>query len=383
MKIAFLTPEYPHEITGNSGGLGTSIKNLAKAMIAQGNSVSVLVYGQKKDAVFYDEAIKIHQIKNEKVKGLSWYLTRKKIEKLINHLYASGEIEIVEAPDWTGITSFITPKKCPVVIKLHGSDTYFCHLDNRPVKWWNRFHEKRALQNANGHISVSAYTAGMTNRLFKLSIPFQIIPNGIDPLQFQAKSSEESGTPVVLYFGTLIRKKGLLELPHIFNKVNEQFPDATLHLVGRDTADVITGSASTWNMMQQLFSVSAKEKVTYLGSVPYAEVREKINKATVCVFPTFAEALPVTWLEAMAMGKAIVASNIGWGTEVITDGVQGYLSYPKHHEEYAEKIVALLKNEALRNQFGAEAKTTVENHFHIATIAQRNIEYYKAVLTKS
>jgi glycogen synthase len=51
MKIAFLTPEYPHAKTGNSGGLGTSIKNLAIALLDHGISVRVLVYGQKEDAL--------------------------------------------------------------------------------------------------------------------------------------------------------------------------------------------------------------------------------------------------------------------------------------------------------------------------------------------
>ena len=46
MKIAFLTPEYPHSKTGNSGGIGTSIKNLAVELLAEGCSVRVLVYGQ-------------------------------------------------------------------------------------------------------------------------------------------------------------------------------------------------------------------------------------------------------------------------------------------------------------------------------------------------
>ena len=51
MKIGFLTPEYPHPITGSSGGIGTSIKNLAIGLIAQGCSVRVLVYGQKEEGV--------------------------------------------------------------------------------------------------------------------------------------------------------------------------------------------------------------------------------------------------------------------------------------------------------------------------------------------
>src|SRR5688572_8682097 len=139
MKIAFLTPEYPHPKTGNSGGIGTSIMNLAIGLLAQGVSVRVLVYGQKEDAFFDDNGVLIQQIKNVKVKGLSWFFTRKKIEGIINKLYSDKEINVVEAPDWTGITSFIEPKKCPIVIRLHGSDTYFCHLDNRPVKWINKF----------------------------------------------------------------------------------------------------------------------------------------------------------------------------------------------------------------------------------------------------
>ena len=125
MHIAFLTPEYPHPKIINSGGLGTSIKNLAHALTALGHEVVILVYEQKKDAIFFDKAVEVHQIKNIKFKGLSWYFTRKKIEKIINSLYENNKIEIVEATDWTGITSFIRPKKCPIVIKLNGSDTYF------------------------------------------------------------------------------------------------------------------------------------------------------------------------------------------------------------------------------------------------------------------
>ena len=129
MKIGFLTPEYPHEKTGVSGGLGTSIKNLAHALTALGHDVVILVYGQNEDAVFLDNKVEVYQIKNIKFKGLSWFLTRKKLEKIINSLYEQNKIEIVEATDWTGITSFIQPKKCKIVIKLNGK----LQLLSRPV----------------------------------------------------------------------------------------------------------------------------------------------------------------------------------------------------------------------------------------------------------
>jgi glycosyltransferase involved in cell wall biosynthesis len=150
-------------------------------------------------------------------------------------------------------------------------------LDQRPVKWINKFHEKKALQNANGLISVSQFTADLTNQLFGLKKNFTIIPNAIDMSLFDntviQTNIPPSGVRGLLYFGTLIRKKGLLELPLIFNQVVEQYPSAQLLLVGRDANDIISGNASTWAMMQELFSPKALAKVTYLGGVAYGDIK--------------------------------------------------------------------------------------------------------------
>ena len=377
MKIAFLTPEYPHSKTGNSGGIGTSIKNLAKGLLEEGCQVRVLVYGQKEETIFDDDGITIQQIKNVKVKGLSWFFTRKKIEKIISQLYVNKEIDLVEAPDWTGITSFIQPKKCPIVIRLHGSDTYFCNLDQRKVKWNNKFHEKRALQKAGALVSVSQFTADKTNEVFGLRKQFTIIPNSIDISSFEANKSIAEIPNSVLYFGSLIRKKGLLELPFIFNELIELNPSAKLILVGKDVPDIISGLHSTWAMMLPLFSERALPNVSYLGSVPYHDIQKYINEATVCVFPSFAEALPVSWIEAMAMQKAVIASNIGWATDVIDDEVNGFLVNPKSHAEYASKINILLSNASLRQQFGILAREKVIKNFSIFVVAQQSLAFYK------
>jgi glycosyltransferase involved in cell wall biosynthesis len=378
MKIAFLTPEYPHLKTGTSGGIGTSIKNLAKGLLAEGCSIRVLVYGQNEEGIFDDNGICIQQIRNVKFKGLSWYLTRKKLEKIINSLYQQKEIDLVEAPDWTGITSFVAAK-CPIVIRLNGSDTYFCHLDNRPVKWNNKFHEKRALKKADALLSVSQFTADKTNEVFGLDKEFTIIPNSIDMSLFNPNSNDNA-TDIILYFGSLIRKKGLLELPFIFNEVINKYPKAKLVLVGRDVPDIISGNPSTWHMMKELFTKQALTNVDYLGSVPYQDIKKQINGATVCVFPTFAEALPVSWIEAMAMEKPIVASNIGWATDVIDDGTDGFLEHPTHHLEYANKIIQLLENVKLQKELGVEARKKVTNKFSIAVVAQDSLSFYKSLI---
>ena len=120
MKIAFLTSEFPHPKMGSSGGIGTSILNLSKGLSEAGHEVSILVYGQKEDAFFVESGISFYRIKNVKLKGFSRLFTQKKIQKLINKLVKENKIDILEAADWTGITSNIK-LKCPVVIRLNGS----------------------------------------------------------------------------------------------------------------------------------------------------------------------------------------------------------------------------------------------------------------------
>ncbi|APY09994.1 glycoside hydrolase [Seonamhaeicola sp. S2-3] len=378
MKIAFLTPEFPHPKTGKSGGIGTSIFNLSKALVSLGHQVCVVVYGQDADAYFQDNNIHFYKVKNIKVKGVSLLLTQNKVARLLNSLYESGKIDIVEAPDWTGFTSFVMTK-CPLVVKLHGSDTYFCHLDKRPVKFKNKFLEKRALKKADGIISVSAFTGHLTNELFGLNRAFTVIPNSIDAHAFTPEQPK-SKTLRILYFGTLIRKKGLFELPEIFNLVNEKQKEVELVLVGKDSGDVKTGAPSTWELIKPLFSKAAIKQVQYMGAVSYSEIEALIKEATVCVFPTFAEALPVSWLEAMAMEKAIVASNIGWAKEMIAHGKEGFLVHPTNHKDYAACILELLENLEKRHQFGVAAREKVKAKFSHDFVAKQSVAFYKSII---
>ena len=381
MKIAFLTSEYPHPKTGFAGGIGTSIMNLSKGLSEEGHQVTIVIYGQNQDEKFIDQGVTFYKIKNIKVKGFSRILTQKKIRRLLNNLVDNSEIDIVEAPDWTGITSFIQPK-CPIVIRLHGSDTYFCHLEGRQVKFWNRFHEKRALFNANTLLSVSQFTADVTKELFQLKNEISIIPNAIAIDAFKSNQTKLESNNVVLYFGTLIRKKGALELPLIFNEVVKSNPKAELRLIGKDSADVFSGSSSTWQLMVPLFSKEALKQTTYNGGMPYEFMQKQIDLASVCVFPTFAEALPVSWLEAMAMKKAIVASNIGWAKELLVDGVSGYLVHPKQHHQYALKIVELLNSPEKASIFGQNAFENIINNFESKIVAQKAADFYLKIINE-
>lgn len=379
MNIAFLTPEYPHQLCNTSGGLGTSIKNLVESLVRKGEEVSLIIYGQKEESNFEESGIHFYLIKQKSYFWGGWFFYRKHIQRFINKLISDKNIQIIEAPDWTGITALMD-LDCPVVIRMNGSDAYFCELDGRQQKLKNRFFEKKALKSADSLVSVSAFTARKTNEILGLKRHIKIIPNSIRIDKFEP-TVEKPVPNRILYFGTLIRKKGVLELAHIFNQVNAVLPDAELILIGKDVPDIFE-KRSTLEIFQEKLIENAKPKVKYMGAVSYDEVKTYIKEAVVVVLPSFAEALPMTWLEAMAMEKALVTSSIGWAKEVMIDGKTGFTVSPENHQLYAERIIELLGNPDLSKEMGVNARIKVLNDFSSDVVAERNIAYYNSVLDK-
>ena len=377
MHIAFLTPEYPHPDLNRSGGLGTSIKNLAASLIQAGERVTVFVYSQTEDKQFEDQGIKIHSIAKRKYKLAGWYLHRKFLQRYINKIILLEGINVLEAPDWTGITALMR-FKCPLVIRCNGSDGYFCHLDSRKQKPKNRWFEMQALKNADHILAASAFTAKLTKAIFELKNEIQVIPNSIDTELFKPVQIPEVSNRI-LYYGSVIRKKGVLELAEICNLVFKENASARLILAGNDVKDVFTGRST-----QELFIEVVKSKfhnqIEFKGLLPYKAVQEEIAKASVVVLPSFAEALPMTWIEAMAMEKALVTSNIGWANEVMIDGETGYAVDPKDHQAYSDAILQLLDSETLKKRMGINARKRVTEKFATQVVVKKNLEFYKSLV---
>lgn len=377
MHISFLTSEYPHSKINRSAGLGTSIKNLASELIQLNHAVSVFVYSQDVSEVINDNGITIHKIAYQKYSFLSWYLYRKNIQKYINKIINKEQISLVEAPDWTGITAFMN-FKCPLLIRLHGSDAYFCNLERRKQKFKNFFFEKKALKSADYITSVSQFTADKTKEIFGIDKEIKVIHNGIDKNVFLNDVTKVEPNSL-LYFGSIIRKKGVLELASIFNYVVEENPKVKLTLLGKDVIDIFE-RIPTLELFKKRLSKKALKNIMHIDQVSYNEVKSYISKARVVVLPSFAEAFPMTWLEAMSMKKALVTSDIGWAKELMIDGETGFIVNPKKHKRYADRIQQLLHDDELNSNFGSGARKRIDTDFLQENIAMQNIEYYKSII---
>ncbi|MFY0604291.1 MAG: glycosyltransferase family 4 protein [Flavobacteriaceae bacterium] len=377
MNIGFITTEYTSShFKGRVGGIGVFTKSIANQLVNKGHKVCVFVYGQDKNKIYSESSIKIHFVKSRKIKGFTRILTRKHFNTYVNKVIKEEKIEIIEAPEWGGITAFMS-FKCPLILRLHGSDTFFCHLEKRKQKKKNFYFEKKALQQADGIIAVSEFVKTKTIELFKLSKQISVVHNTVDVSIFKPDHSNIN-PKTILYFGALIRKKGVLELPKIFNKVTALDSGFRLILIGKNVHDIVENKSTKDLFIEQL-SQENREKVSFINHLPQEELYSQIRSAEIVVLPSFAEAFPLTWLEAMAMEKKLVTSNIGWAKELMIDEKTGYMVSPTNHETYAKKIISLQKNSKLGEEMAMNARNRIEKEFNLNTIMNRNVALYTQI----
>ncbi|TXD49130.1 glycosyltransferase family 4 protein [Polaribacter sp. IC073] len=375
MKLAFITPEYPiASFEGNIGGIGTFTKNLAEQLVTKNYGVTVFIHSQSIEGIFIENGVEVHLVKKKTFKGGTWFTNRRYFNKYVNSLIIQKKIDVIEAPEWTGFTAFMK-FKCPLVIRLHGSDTYFCDLEHRQVKAKNKFFERKALKGADKIVGVSNFVAERTQELFQLNKNIDVIHNTINTTLF-TPNHKQIKSKSLLYFGTIIRKKGVLEIAKAFNKIIERDATITLCLLGRDTKDVVS-NGSTITLFKELLSEKAQKKVTFLNAVPYKEVIKYVQQSEIILLPSFAEAFPMTWLEAMALEKKLVTSNIGWAKELMVDGETGYTINPTNTNEFAAKILALLNDKEKADEMAKAARNRIITKFDFEEIFKKNIKLYK------
>ena len=98
------------------------------------------------------------------------------------------------------------------------------------------------------------------------------------------------------------------------------------------------------------------------------------------VLPSRREGFPMVLLEAMQLGKSVVATDVGGVSEMVLHGINGYLCREGSSKEIANAIIKLLRNKQLRDQFGAAARTYIEENFTVFKMASAYDREYSLVL---
>ena len=179
---------------------------------------------------------------------------------------------------------------------------------------------------------------------------------GVNYEEIQEAVEDKSNIPNFegIFLGRLNGSKGIFELPIIWSKVVEKFPDARLALIGN-------GSQENKNKLENLIKEYNMQKhIIMLGYLENTEIYRYLGNAKVFVFPSHEEGWGIAISEGMAAGLPVVAYNLP-----IYDFVfkKGMVKIPfGEYQKFSEEIVAFLENEDYRRQTGEEAKMFVKRY---------------------
>jgi phosphatidylinositol alpha-mannosyltransferase len=204
---------------------------------------------------------------------------------------------------------------------------------------------------------------------------YQLIPNGVDLHRF-SKLAEPlphllDGKLNLLYLGRIEPRKGLKYLLQALPAIRARFPHTRL---------IIVGDGPQRRHYERLVQRHGWADVVFIGFASAEDVpRYYASCDLFCAPSTGSESQGVVLLEAMASGKAVIASNIDGYRDVLQDGVEGRLVPPRESSALAETICQVLADSALRGAMGVRGRERVAA-FAWPQIARPILNYYQSLL---
>lgn len=162
--------------------------------------------------------------------------------------------------------------------------------------------EWKYLKRAMGLASIIMPIDKTTENAVKRELPganVRLVPNPIEINKMRPYVNTKANKSVA-YVGWMVKTKGVEELIEAWNIVTKEFPDYTLDMIGPGNEDYI----------EHLRAIS-KNSIVFHGEKPHEEALEIMSRCEVFVLPSYTEGFPNVILEAMAMKKAIIATNVG------------------------------------------------------------------------
>jgi len=374
MKIALVSP-YDFSFPG---GVTNHISSLESHFTRMGHEVKVIAPVSKKASGFGDRFIPIGKPRPVPSSGSICRITLSlRLASTIKAVLSREKFDIVH------LHEPFMPMLCSAVLRFSETTNIgtFHACDGSPgynLGWpISRLILNRRRHKLDGKIAVSE----PARRFASKYVPgyYNIIPNGIDIEHFSTDVTplEEFGDGKlnILFLGRLERRKGLNYLLKAYQRVKQEIPDSRLIVVGPGTR--LRKKYEKW------VKRSGLSDVVFIGYAPYAELPRYYKTADVfCAPATSRESFGIVLLEAMAVGKPVVASNIDGYASVLTHGEEGLLVPPKDSKGLAQTLISVLSDETLRQRLGARGRLTAEK-YSWNQVAQRVFDYYVRVLSES
>ncbi|HZJ57114.1 MAG TPA: glycosyltransferase family 4 protein [Clostridia bacterium] len=190
----------------------------------------------------------------------------------------------------------------------------------------------------------------------------KIIYNGIDPPNYIGDDHDirqmwgiEPEEKLVGTVARLIPAKGLDVLIDAVPPVLEEFPDTKFMIVG-DGPD-------RSNLMDKAAHLNCSKNIIFAGHSEY--IWYYYEAFDIFVLPSLSEGLGISILEAMAMGKPVIATNVGGIREIIDHNRNGYLIPPGDSGELADALLFYLENEQRTYEYAKVGRAEILTKFRL------------------
>ncbi len=210
----------------------------------------------------------------------------------------------------------------------------------------------------------------------------RVIYNGVDAGAFRpGRAAEElraqiglpAGCPVIGMTARLHPIKGHEHLLRALPLIVRSVPDAHLLLVG--------GGRERARLQRLAEEEGVDERVHFLGH--RSDVADLTQLYDVTVLASRAESLPYTLIEAMLLGKPVVASRCGGIPEVVEDGVTGTLVPPGDADALAAAVIDLLADPQKARAFGEAGRRRAEERFTVERMLSETFALYEELLDRA
>jgi glycosyltransferase involved in cell wall biosynthesis len=155
-----------------------------------------------------------------------------------------------------------------------------------------------------------------------------------------------------------------------------------LKVRGRQIGYRLAGEGSLRKSLEETtVQLGLKEDVQFLGFV--SDIPAFLSNVDIVVLPSLFEGLGVSVLEAMAAGKAVIASRVGGLGELVIDGATGFLVAPRDVEALAGAISKLAGDSFMIRDMGQKGRERLKENFTMEQMAKKNEDHYYGLLEKN
>lgn len=390
LSICYVSQEYPEE-TG-WGGIGTYVYEMAHGLARAGHRVVVLSRALAQPQRYVEaEGVTVYRILPRFTPNrwpFLWRLNRLwegyrlAVAEALRHIVREHRVELIEAPDLHSeplLFRLARPRRPRLVVRLHSGNRVVGpiapHFSFR--QQLDDLAERLALSLASAVTSPSRAALRDRDPAFPLpSRRCEVLPNPVDTDLFRPPDgSRLPADAEVLYLGRLLPSKGLDVLMRALPLVLEAVPDALFTLVGAGMGKPGSGVEK----LPQGLPPHLVDRVRVMSYLPRGHLPVLYARATVCVVPSRWEQFGYSCAEAMACGKAVVASRIGGLAEIVEDGMSGLLVPPGDPEALAMATVKLLRDRQLRDQMAQAGRRRIEESFSSRVVVPQFVDFYRQV----